>query len=254
MAQTVQPVLTNPLILYQSGMLSAYAERLIHGFTGKPLTLGGTIVPADEVRANRLALCSHAGLNAARLTLPRQTHSRCFRTNDTPFDGEADAVILTESGIPAMVQVADCVPVILYAPDRHVGAVVHAGWRGTAQAITRLVAETLLREYNVVASDMRAAIGPCICGCCYEVSQEVSDSVAQSIPDADRALYERKQNNGKPYIDLQQVNALQLQDLGVRHIDILDACTRCRADELWSHRRGEGGRQVAYLQLLARNV
>lgn len=245
----VPPDQTDPFVLYQSTLLSTYAERVIHGFTGKPITLGGASFPAEEVRANRLALCNHTGLNASRLTLPRQTHTDRCRTNDLPCEEDTDAVILTEPGISAMVQVADCVPVILYEPERHIGAVIHAGWRGTAQAITQKVAQLLIETHGTNPAKLVAAIGPSIGGCCYEVSVEVAVAVAQTIPEQPEHLYQTMQNGNKPYVDLKQVNSLQLQALGISQIEVLNACTRCLNDQLWSHRRGEAGRQVAFLQL-----
>jgi YfiH family protein len=237
--------------LYQSELLSTYAERVIHGFTGKPITLGGPSHPPDTIRGNRLALCRHAGLSEHRLTLPRQTHTNCYRINDFPCESDTDAVILTETGIPAMVQVADCVPVILYEPQRHIGAVVHAGWRGTAQAITQKVAQCLIQEHHAAPEHLIAVIGPSIGGCCYEVSQEVADSVAASIPQTSLESWQQPHaTSGKPYIDLKQVNRLQLQALGVQHIERIDVCTRCEEERLWSYRRGENGRQVAFLELL----
>jgi len=245
----VPPDRTDPFVLYQSALLSTYAEQVIHGFTGKPITLGGQSFPAEEVRANRLAVCRHAGMDDARLTLPRQTHTDRFRINDLPCEDETDAVILTEPGIPAMVQVADCVPIILYEPDRHIGAVIHAGWRGTAQAITQKAAQILIDEHDARPEKLLAAIGPSIGGCCYEVSQEVAVEVANSIPEQPKSLYQSIGESGKPYVDLQQVNRLQLQALGIGQIELIEACTRCQPDYLWSHRRGEAGRQVAFLQL-----
>lgn len=247
--ETVQPVLTDPLILYQSAALSAYAERLIHGFTGKPLTLGGQAYPVELVRENRAKLCEAAGLNSARMSLPRQTHTDRFRINDIPCEDETDAVIVTETGIAAMVQVADCVPVILYSPDQHIGAVIHAGWRGTAQAITQKVARELIEKHDASPAEMIAAIGPAIGGCCYEVSVEVSDAVAQTVADAPLQHYRVMQENGKPRIDLKQVNAFQLKALGVQRIDTVDACTKCLPNALWSFRRNETGRQVGFLEL-----
>lgn len=250
MKESVQPVLSHPFVLYQSALLSAYAERLRHGFTGKPVSLGGPEYAPETIRENRLQVCRHAGLNSARLTLPRQTHSACFRINDVPDESETDAVILSEAGIPAMVQVADCVPIILYDPEQHLGAVVHAGWRGTAQGITARVVRELMERYASEPENIIAAIGPSIGGCCYEVSMEVAEAVADSIPDYPENLYRLIQENGKPRIDLKVVNTLQLRALGVQQIEVLNACTRCRTDELFSYRRGENGRQVAFLQLL----
>lgn len=160
-------------------------------------------------------------------------------------------MILTEPDLPAMVQVADCVPVILYSPDRHIGAVIHAGWRGTAQGITRQVARCLLQEYGAAPQTLVAAIGPSIGGCCYEVSTEVAQSVGHTIPEPPEQ-WSFMNENGRPVIDLKTVNRLQLAALGVGDIEVLPSCTRCETETLWSFRRGENGRQVAFLQLQAR--
>jgi copper oxidase (laccase) domain-containing protein len=93
-------------------------------------------------------------------------------------------------------------------------------------------------------------IGPSIGGCCYEVSEEVAAAVSATVPQAPEALFSVRQDNGKPRIDLRQVIRHQLLDLGVTHIELIPACTRCETEVLWSHRRGELGRQVAFLQLL----
>lgn len=249
MSKPVAPVLTEPFVLYQSALLSAYAERVIHGFTGKPITLGGADCPPEQARANRIAVCERVGLSSEKLTLPRQTHTDRYRVNDLPCEDETDAVILTEAGIPAMVQVADCVPVILYDPQAHVGAVIHAGWRGTAQSITQKVAQTLIQAHQASPETLLAVIGPSIGGCCYEVSPEVAEQVTQSVPNAEAVQYSVQQPNGKPKIDLKQVNRLQLEALGVHQVDVLHACTLCDNERLWSHRRGEKGRQVAFLEL-----
>jgi hypothetical protein len=236
--------------LYQSTLLSAYTERLIHGFTGKPIMLGGQHAPMEVIQTSRLHVCARLGMNAERLTLPRQTHTDRFRVNDVPCEDETDAVILTEPGIPAMAQVADCVPVILYEPERHIGAVIHSGWRGTAKSITPKVLQNLVDNYCASESQFRAVIGPSIGGCCYEVSAEVEAAVSETIPGVPKAAFSVMQENGKPRIDLQQVTRHQLLTLGVEHIEVISACTLCETDYLWSHRRGELGRQVAFLQLL----
>src|SRR5207248_5264347 len=48
---------------------------------------------------------------------------------------EADAVVALVPGIAASVRVADCVPILLFAPERGIGAAVHSGWRGTRLSI-----------------------------------------------------------------------------------------------------------------------
>lgn len=250
MTQTsVEPSQTEPFVLYQSTLLSTYAEQVIHGFTGKPLRLGGPSYMPEAIQQERLTLCQAKEMNFSRLVAPRQTHTDQFRMNDVPCERETDAVILTENDIPAMVQVADCVPIILYEPQQHVGAVVHAGWRGTAQSILLKVTQNLIQDYGANPEALIAAIGPSIGGCCYEVSDAVAESVGQSIPEYAAELYQMIQPNGKPRIDLKQVNRLQLLSLGVKQVEIINVCTRCMDDHFWSFRRGETGRQAAFLQL-----
>lgn len=245
------PTITEPFVLYQAPALSAYAERLIHGFTGKPITLGGPDGPTEAIWNNRHQLCRWAGLNTERLSLPRQTHSARFRLNDTPDhpDG-SDAVVLTQPGVAAMIQVADCVPVLLYDPQAHVGAAIHAGWRGTAQGISAHVAQALVQDHGAKPEHLIAVIGPAISGCCYEVSPDVAHTVSQTLPArTPPEHYQTMGPNGKPHLDLKVVNQLQLDQVGLRQIDVLHACTQCQPQHLWSYRRGEAGRQVAYLQL-----
>jgi polyphenol oxidase len=50
-------------------------------------------------------------------------------------------MMCTQPRVALTVRVADCVPVLLYAPAVQAIAAVHAGWRGTAEHITREDAE-----------------------------------------------------------------------------------------------------------------
>lgn len=246
-----QPFLMEPFVLYQSSLLTTYAEQLIHGFTGKPISLGGPGCTPDEALANRKTLCQTMAMPSQRLSLPRQTHTDRWILNDTPSEETADAILVTEPGVTAMVQVADCVPIILYEPERHVGAAIHAGWRGTAQQITLKTAQALIETTGASTAKMIAAIGPSAGGCCYEVSDEVVEAIQQTIPDTSPKAFLTLNANQRPQIDLKKVNALQLGQLGIAQIEIMPACTICQPNLLWSHRRGEQGRQVGFISLKA---
>ncbi len=84
--------------------------------------------------------------------------------------GEADAVYTTRQALPVAIATADCVPVILEGSG--FAAVVHAGWRGAASGVLQATVEAL-GESGLVAE--RAAIGPGIGACCYEVGDEVAE-------------------------------------------------------------------------------
>ena len=50
------------------------------------------------------------------------------------FEGGWDALVTDQPGLMVTVRTADCVPVLLYDPERRVVAAIHAGWRGGSGA------------------------------------------------------------------------------------------------------------------------
>jgi copper oxidase (laccase) domain-containing protein len=99
----------------------------------------------------------------------RQVHADgVVRVSEAGFAGEADSLITGERGFSLVVAVADCAPVALVS-GRSVG-LVHSGWRGTLSGVAgRAVLE-------MGEGPVRAYLGPCIRGCCYEVSEELAGS------------------------------------------------------------------------------
>ena len=247
--------------LVTSRLLAKYPLTCV--FTGKPLSYGGPNVLPEDHWHQRRTLCKQLGLAADNMRMPGQVHGCAIAGLDQPDWSDTDAVIVDQPGIPVACQYADCVPVVLYAPKAHVGAVIHAGWRGTAQRIAPLTAEMLMRRYQLAAEDILAVIGPAIGGCCFEVGPEVVEALARSLrptllPDAaqtDDQLRLPSQcltgigPNGNPKVDVKRVNTLQLQTLGLTQIELLPDCTHCSPDKFWSYRRGDAGRQLALLCL-----
>lgn len=85
------------------------------------------------------------------IILPVQTHSCNIREVDAagkPIDGEGledtDALITRQKGIVIGVRTADCVPILLFAPDIMAVAAIHAGWKGTLGRIAGLTVERLV--------------------------------------------------------------------------------------------------------------
>ncbi|MBY0450818.1 MAG: polyphenol oxidase family protein [Cyanobacteria bacterium] len=258
-----------PWVLYQSARLNAFlaqsALSLRYGFTGKPLSLGGSALSVEERTKNRLLLAQEAGLSVTIPVLaPEQIHSDIALLNQEALSTGCDAVIITEPGLPAIVQAADCVPVLLLDPKACVGAVIHAGWRGTAASITLKTALKLSALTGNPPETLLAVIGPSAGGCCYEVSHEVYNALSQSLATKEKQALPSWCLPSRPeeshclephyYVDLKRVNQAQLASLGLGTpkasgwIDIIEACTLCLPAFLWSHRRGETGRQVLYLE------
>ncbi len=82
--------------------------------------------------------------------------------------GDGDALVTSHRLVPLMVATADCVPVAVEAEGAV--ALVHAGWRGAAAGVLPAAVSVLRRNGF---TPLRAAIGPAIGPCCYEVGDDV---------------------------------------------------------------------------------
>ena len=187
----------------------------------------------------------------ADLATARQVHgtTAIWPTGSGAQSVDADA-LLTGAGGCVGVVTADCVPVILANPMAQMAAAVHAGWRGTFAGIVSVAVRELGARGAV--EDLWVAIGPSIGPCCYEVSPELAGQFSERFGSS--VVVE---GGGKPRLDLQQANALQLVASGVpaSHIDILRRCTLCEiasdgGSRFHSFRRDgkEAGRQISYVR------
>jgi len=170
--------------------------------------------------------------------------------DEDPYDVRAEAADVLCTARPRVavgVVTADCVPILLCAPAAGACAAVHAGWRGTVQRVVQVAVAALVKRLGAEAGDLRAAIGPAICGDCYEVGDDVAAAVAAVDPGA-----VTRAPGGRAHADLRRCNRTLLLAAGVpgRQIEDLDACTRCDpAGRFHSYRRDRElrGEQLAFI-------
>lgn len=150
---------------------------------------------------------------------------------------DCDALITNEPGVALCCFSADCVPILLYDPEKKAAAAVHSGWRGTALGIVSKTVREMAAAYGCRPEDLRAAIGPCISQCCFETDRDVPDAMRAAFGEAAEPAIRR--TGEKFHVDLKALNRLWLVRAGVKpeHIDVTDACTACEPDRFWSHRR-----------------
>jgi YfiH family protein len=138
-----------------------------------------------------------------------------------------DALVTADADAALAVLTADCAPIAL-ASDEGVIGVVHAGWRG-------LVAGVVDRGVDAMralgATDVVAALGPCIHAECYEFSEVDLDAVARELGDGVRALT----SAGRPALDVPAAVRVSLAQAGARLVHDVDVCTSCSAEH-YSHR------------------
>ena len=153
-----------------------------------------------------------------------------------------DAFVASRPGIVCHVRTADCVPILIAdTKNRAIGA-VHAGWKGTAQGVAGHAIAMMRDRFGTNPSDCLAAIGPCICGSCYEVGEEVLDGLQVLDLEGEWRVGER-------HVDLGRANRELLERAGLppHNIDILSHCTSCDPRFVsWRRDRAEG-RQISYI-------
>ncbi|ABC78564.1 peptidoglycan editing factor PgeF [Syntrophus aciditrophicus] len=162
-----------------------------------------------------------------------------------------DACVTQLPEVALCIKTADCVPVFLVDVHQRVIGAVHAGWGGTALQITARVVDVMVREFQCRPADIRAAIGPSIGPCCYEVDSRVY--LAMRDHHGAEHFFSPAGAPGKWTLDLPLANRYQLLGRGLANdnIELSGFCTVCRPDLFFSHRRdaGKTGRHVNFILL-----
>lgn len=223
-------------------------------------------------------------ISAQEAKKPRRLRSSAIeQERDGALKFVGDALITDSPGLLLAVQVADCLPILLVEPEQRVVAAVHAGWRGTAQRITEKTVGQMQLEFGCNPRRMRAAIGPGIHSCSYEIGHEVEEAFSGQFPYWEKLIRSVKPSpsqvhwqqrlfstappsaerrprpaltapeSEKRFLDLVEANHRQLRAAGVprRNIWVSPLCTACRTDLLFSHRaeHGHTGRMMGLIGL-----
>lgn len=201
------------------------------------------------VQENRKRLSSALGIEKENLITPYQTHQDKAYTIDDHFLSLStqerleelngvDALITNRKGVFIGISTADCVPVLLYDPKKHVAAAIHAGWRST---VAHIVSKTIVKmhtDFGCKPKDIVAGIAPSISAEMFEVGDEVGETFKQAGFNLDKISY-RNKDTGKLHIDLSLTNKLQLENAGIlpENIEISGICTYSHPDKFFSARR-----------------
>lgn len=203
---------------------------------------------------NRKLLANYFHIKEEHLISPTQTHSSNIdiaTINKTDYP-DTDALILTNKEQAVFLNFADCTPIILYDKKNNIGAIAHAGWRGTVEKIAPKTVKKILELNNETScKNIYAIIGPAISSCCYNVGQEVINGIKESVNNTNGLFYNR---NDKVYIDLKEANKRQLEEFGLptENIDTCPYCTSCNNDLFFSYRKENGttNRHNAIIKLI----
>lgn len=166
-----------------------------------------------------------------------------------PYD--ADGLVTNIKGLPLLIYIADCVPVLLHDPEAEVIAAVHCGWKSSVADILGVTVGKMT-ALGARPENIRAAIGASIDKCCFECDDDVPAAVERYLGGDTEGLLERRAN-GKTHVDLRGANRRRLVQLGLlpENIDVSEECTMCSREKYWSHRATDGvrGSMAAVIEL-----
>lgn len=210
----------------------------------------GDDAPAVDENWRRL----RAVIGDAPIARSHQVHGKSIRavTRDNVSERpEGDGMVTSERGILLAVASADCVPILLTDTNCSVVGALHAGWRGVIAGITDEGVRAM-ESLGVKARDIRAAMGPSIGQCCFEVDEDLAHRFAREIEGAE--CHSRPGRPGKSHLDLRAIITDQLMHAGVPRESIMNVgpCTKCANDRFFSRRaNASSGLQVSFIGLRA---
>lgn len=205
-----------------------FLEALRSGsFVNASTSLSGGVVLLQQVHGTDVRIAE---------TTPRVRVAEHLVLSELP---DGDAIVTETPGLPIGVRVADCVPILLFEPEKRVGAVVHAGWRGTLSGIVTETLYVLETHFGADPRHIHCLLGPSAGPCCYEVSKDL----AKRFSDKELVV------NGR-HIDLWESNVCQLvrADVPRSQIHIANICTIC--DGNYHSYRASGGSKNNNIMLL----
>lgn len=224
----------------------------------------------ETVVANRLKVAEELGFTLDDWTCGEQVHradiavvtnegrGRGSRNRESGFQ-DTDGLLTNVPGVLLTSFYADCVPLYFYDPIHQAVGLAHAGWKGTVARIAAAMVEKMGQAYGSRPEEIRAAIGPSIGSCCYEVDDKVMGHVHdlashflgnEQYSPAD--FYVAKPD-GKSMLNLKELNRQIMMKAGIlpTHIECTSWCTSCRNDLFFSYRKDGGttGRMASWIGL-----
>jgi len=220
---------------------------------------------AQNVSENRKRLLAHLHAEEMQLVTLRQIHSDLIRVVDSSIPSTGDGLMTAVPGYLLSILVADCLPILLVDAKERVAAALHCGWRGTARRLAEKGVGLMRLLFGSQPRDLRAAIGPGIRVCCYNVGEDVKEEIEGQFLYARKLFVRRSKshtsseakytrlfttyktieqstNSPKLYLDLVLANIYQLCDAGLSRGRIYAEfpCTSCHPELFFSHRRDAG--------------
>jgi YfiH family protein len=251
--ETATVTYLEPLALSAHARLRCAFTTRHAGRSGQSLNLSFDKGERATVLAQRQRVLQALGLAHMPLCTVRQVHGNQVCVVDATLRQRgltgiaADALVTDLAQVALGILVADCLPIVLYALDTPVIALVHAGRMGTYHRVVQHTLEVMARRFAVLPAQVHAVLGPAIGACCYMLDRRAVGPFQGQFPAWEQFFIPHGPERWT--MDLLRANTLQLRAAGVpaEHIETASICTACHQHDLYSHRAEgqEAGRGMA---------
>lgn len=171
------------------------------------------------------------GVSTSDIVHVKQTHTAEVRIVTKKDGGEEilrpesvsgyDGMITNEKRLLLCTLQADCVPLFFLDPVQQVIGMIHSGWKGTANQIGVNAVRLMKEEFGCRPSDILTAMGPCICGDCYEVGEELLEPFGVFYSEEERkCFFHKREKEGKYLLDLPEAITISLLREGIKKENI----------------------------------
>lgn len=254
------------LLLYRFETLPDQLDAFVstrHGGVSSPphdsLNLGLWVGDEEEgVVENRRRLFDAFEMDLERSVWCRQIHSdgvavvgaddagRGSTRGDSTV-ADADALVTETAELRLCVTLGDCVPVVVFDPERHVVGLAHAGWGGTVARICSRTVAVMGERFGCDPGAIVAAIGPSIGPAGYEVGANVIEQASAAYGERAAEILTPAEGE-KALFDLWTANRIDLEEAGVspERIEVSGLASDRHLEDFYSHRR-EGGRTGRFI-------
>lgn len=195
------------------------------------------------------------GLKKNNLVLAQQVHGNKIRVVGDKDKGQtidgADGLVTGKPGLILGIRTADCLPILFYEPMAKIIGACHAGWRGVLAKLPQKMIDLLMIK-GALPENILVAIGPHICGNCYEIKPDRADLFKNQYNQLAGMLTNK---NGKIYLDLVRPTMIQLIHSGLlkKNIKVSAECTSCDNGKYYSYRKDKNknyGEMLSVISLI----
>ena len=145
-----------------------------------------------------------------------------------------DAIVTKVKNIPIGILTADCVPILLYEPQKEIIGCIHSGWKGAFNGVIKNTIHKF-KKLNSNLSELIVAVGHCNNKKSYEVKKDFYQKFIKK--NLKNKIFFRKNSKNNYNFNLRYFVNNELSNLGVKNIENINLDTFKEKNFFYSYRR-----------------